>query len=195
LNVQVYSATNGEQEPTRTGVHHFAVCPLGLFKAKRGYVCIIALAGQWAQLCRAIGQPELADDDRYDDNPKRCARQSEVNAIVQRWVDSMPSDEAVIDALEAERVPCAPVRTISETVNEPHLQQRGTVRTVSDPLIGDVQMPGMPLRFSGFPHNIPLAAAYLGEHNEQVLTDVLGYSKERIDALVESGVVHADPKT
>ncbi|MBI4694907.1 MAG: CoA transferase [Gammaproteobacteria bacterium] len=195
INVQVYSASGGQTVPTRCGHHHFAVTPLGLFKAREHYICIIALDQQWPGVCRAIGRPELAADERYDKNLKRVERSAEVNAMIQAWMDSMPSDDAILKALEAERIPVAPVRTIAEAVNEPHLRDRGTVRAITDPKFGSLEVPGMPLRFSGFPNNIPLDAAYLGEHNAEILSSVLGYSAERIDTLAQNGVLYANPET
>jgi crotonobetainyl-CoA:carnitine CoA-transferase CaiB-like acyl-CoA transferase len=195
LNIHLYSITNGEVEPTRAGSQHFAVCPLGLFKTREGYVCIIALQPQWGALCRAIGQPELADDPRYNDNAKRVARASEVIALLQAWCDGQPDDASVLAALQAERVPCAPVLRIGQVVNHPHMRERGTVRPVQDPKLGEVLMPGMPLRFSGFEHNQPLEAASLGEHNDEVLRDVLGYEPARIETLRAAGVLHSNPDT
>jgi len=195
LNLQIYSVSNGEIEPTRSGKHHYAVCPLGLFRGKEHWLCIIALQPQWPNICRAIGRPELIDDPRYDINEKRVAASTEVIEIVQSWLDEMPSDEVSLGRLEAERVPCAPVLRISEVVMHPHMLERGIVRTVSDPKIGDIVIPGMPLRFSDFEHNAPLESAYLGEHNTQVLDNVLGYSTEQIDELSERGVLQANPDT
>lgn len=195
LNVQLYSATNGEVEPTRSGHHHFAVCPLGLFKGPQNWICVIALQPQWPSVCRAIGRPELIDDPRYDTNEKRVAAADEVIGIIQAWMDAQASDDDVIAALERERVPCAPILRISELVNHPHMRNRGTIRTISDPKLGDVDMPGMPLRFSGFEHNQPLAAAALGEHNEAVLRDLLGYDDVRISELSAAGVLYANPDT
>ncbi len=195
LNIQYYSLTDGAVEPTRSGHHHFAVCPLGLFKGPDNYVCIIALQPQWASVCRAIGRPELAGDPRYDTNDKRVAAADEVIAIIQAWCDAQPSDAAIIDALQRERVPCAPVLRISEVANHPHMRARGTVRTVTDPKLGEVLMPGMPLHFSGFEHNQPLDAAALGEHNEAVLREILGYDAARIEALADDGVLYANPDT
>ncbi|MBK8957250.1 MAG: CoA transferase [Proteobacteria bacterium] len=195
LNIHLYSLTNGEVEPTRAGSQHFAVCPLGLFKTREGYVCIIALQNQWAPLCRAIGRPELADDPRYNDNAKRVARASDVIGILQAWCDAQPDDAAILAALEAERVPCAPVLRIGQVVSHPHMLERGTVRVVKDPKLGEVLMPGMPLRFSGFEHNQPLEAAFLGQHNEAVLTGMLGYDAARIEALRAAGVLHSNADT
>jgi crotonobetainyl-CoA:carnitine CoA-transferase CaiB-like acyl-CoA transferase len=195
LNVQIYSASDGEIEPTRSGMHHFAVCPLGLFKGRDHYIFIIALGNQWKQLCAAMGRPELADDGPYETNDGRVERQDEVNRIVQEWVDTKSSDDEILAALRAERVPCAPVLSIAETVREPHLRERGAIRTVSDPRFGEVELPGMPLRFSEYPHNIPLDSAHLGEHNAEVLSEMLGYSEAEIQALYDDGVLHANPDT
>ena len=195
LNIQIYSVSNGEIEPTRSGNHHYAVCPLGLFKGRDHWIWIIALQPQWSNVCRAIGQPDLIDDPRYDINEKRVAARDEVNEIVQSWLDSMPSDDAILERLADERVPCAPVLRISEVVEHPHMLERGIIRTITDPKLGEVAMPGMPLRFSGFEHNAHLESAYLGEHNAEVLGDVLGYASDRIAALTESGVLGANLDT
>lgn len=195
LNIQLYSATGGAQEATRCGSHHYAVCPLGLFRGKDTWICVIALQPQWPAVCRAIGQPELAADPRYDTNEKRVAAADEVIAVIQDWMAGQPSDAAILEALQAERVPCAPVLTIGEVVNHPHMRERGIVRPVQDPKLGEVMMPGMPLRFSAFEHNQPLEAASLGEHNGEVLAEVLGYDAAKIDGLAEAGVLHANPDT
>ena len=195
LNLQLYSMSGGEIDPTRCGSHHYAVCPVGVFKGKEGYICIIALQPQWANVCRAIGRPELVDDPRYDSNEKRVAVADEVIALVQQWLDAQTSDDNIMAVLERERVPCAPVLKISEVANHPHMRGRGTVRTVHDAKLGDVLMPGMPLRFSGFEHNQELTAASLGEHNDHVLGEILGYDAARIASLNASGVLQANPDT
>ena len=189
----MYSLTG--TSPKRAGHHHFAVCPLGLFKAKDHHICIIALEHQWASLCAAMGRPDLVNDERYNTNQKRCTQVPAVVAIIQGWVDSLPSDEAVLALLQEHRVPCAPVLTVAEVVNHPHLIERGTVRQVHDPKLGDFSVPGMPLRFSGFPNNIPLEAAFVGQHNDEVLSEVLGYDAARIEALRAAGVLHSNPDT
>ncbi len=195
LNIQLYSMTQGACNPTRSGHHHFAVCPLGIFKGRDNWICVISLQPQWASVCRAISRPELADDPRYATNELRVAIADEVIGIVQAWMDSMPSDQAILAALERERVPCAPILKISEVVNHPHMRNRGTIRAVQDPKLGEVMMPGMPLRFSKFEHNPPLSAASLGENNAEVLSEVLGYSAADIARLETAGVLFANPAT
>ncbi|NNL85508.1 MAG: CoA transferase [Myxococcales bacterium] len=132
VNVQLYSASRGAIEPNRSGSHHYAVSPLGLFKGKDRYLFIIALDHQWPLLCKAIGRPELADDARYDTNAKRSERMEDVVALIEGWLASTPDDEAALRCLEDARVPCAPVLSIAEAVAHPHLRQRKTVRTIED---------------------------------------------------------------
>lgn len=193
INVALHSMTG--RVPTRGGHHHYAVCPLGLFRHGDRYVCIITLDNQWPSLCKAMGRPEHGSDERYASNAKRVERADEVIALVQAWVDSMPSVEAIVATLAEHHVPCAPVMSIADVVNTPHMIERGTVRKIQDPKLGEVNMPGMPLRFSDFPYNIPLSAAHLGQHNADVLSAMLGLSQERIDALTAAGVLHANPGT
>ena len=193
MNVALHSMTG--RVPTRGGHHHYAVCPLGLFRHGDRYVCIITLDNQWPSLCKAMGRPEHGSDERYASNAKRVERADDVIALVQAWVDSMPSVEAIVATLAEHHVPCAPVMSIADVVNTPHMIERGTVRKIQDPKLGEVNMPGMPLRFSDFPYNIPLSAAHLGQHNADVLSAMLGLSQERIDALTAAGVLHANPGT
>ena len=195
MNIQAYSVSNGEIEPTRSGHHHYAVCPLGLFKGKTHYICIIALQNQWPGVCRAIGRPDLITDSVYETNEKRLEKSEEVIAIIQDWLDLQESDESILASLEAERVPCAPVLSISEVVNTKHILDRGVVRPIQDPKLGEVLVPGMPLRFSEFEHNQPMDTSFLGEDNKYVLEGMLGYEPQRIKKLTEEGVLFENPET
>jgi crotonobetainyl-CoA:carnitine CoA-transferase CaiB-like acyl-CoA transferase len=190
VNVEIYSATKGEYEPKRAGSHHYAVCPLGLFKGKDTYMFIIALDHQWPHLCKAMNRNDLITDPRYDTNVKRVEKISEVAAIIEEWLAGTPDDETALKRLEECRVPCAPVLSIAEAVAHPHLRERKTIRRVEDEIIGELEIPGMPLRFSEFPELLDLHAPYLGEHNEEILDRYLGYGKDKIADLVRSGVLH-----
>jgi crotonobetainyl-CoA:carnitine CoA-transferase CaiB-like acyl-CoA transferase len=86
-------------------------------------------------------------------------------------------------------VPCAPILSVAETFENQHLRERGTVRTIDDPIHGPVDIPGMPIKWSRLPNNIPLDAPTLGQHNEVILTEMLGRSAEEIDALSHDGVL------
>ncbi len=189
INVQMYSASEGKIEPSRSGQHHFAVAPLGLFQGKTTQIVIIAMITQWKNLCEAIGKPELINDPKFKDIRVRVENRFELVKIIEDWLASMPSDEESIRVLEEHRVPVAPMLTVPQAMAHPHLKERNTVRTVTDRTFGKVEIPGVPLRFSQFPDFLPLEAPFLGEHNGSVLTDMLGYSDDRVAGLAEQGVL------
>jgi crotonobetainyl-CoA:carnitine CoA-transferase CaiB-like acyl-CoA transferase len=189
VNVQMYSASDGNIEPTRSGQHHFAVAPLGLFNGKTSQIVIIAMGAQWTNLCKAMGQPELASDPRFKDLTVRVKNRFELIDIIETWLASMPSDEESVKLLEEYRVPVAPMLSVPEAMNHPHLIERKTVRTITDRSFGEVEIPGVPLKFSQFPELLDLQAPFLGEHNEQILGDLLGYSADKISGLRKNGVL------
>jgi crotonobetainyl-CoA:carnitine CoA-transferase CaiB-like acyl-CoA transferase len=193
LNVQMYSASHGEIKPTRAGTQHYAICPSGLYKGRETYMFILALPHPWASVCQAIARPDLVEDPRFADNDARVKHTSEVVTILEDWIVSLPSDEAAIRALEEAHVPVAPVLSVEQAVNHPHMRQRQTVRTVTDRAFGEFQIPGMPLRFSEFPDYLPLEAPFLGEHNEEILTQYLSYSAQQVQALEQEGVLKREP--
>ena len=192
MNVQIYSASNGATNPKRSGVHHPQICPTGVFRSKEGYLIIMAfLDHQWAALCKTMGRPELTNDPRYNTNALRLEHRDEVVSAIEGWLASTASDTAAMDALRKARIPVAPVLSIDQAVNHPHLRERQTVRKISDPIFGEFDAPGFPLRFSAFPGFLPLTAPTLGQHNREVLESYLGYSPERIASLEQSGVLQS----
>jgi crotonobetainyl-CoA:carnitine CoA-transferase CaiB-like acyl-CoA transferase len=93
--------------------------------------------------------------------------------------------------MQQHQVPAAPVLSVAETLTHPHHVARGTVRTITDPVAGSFQIPGMPLRFSKFPDDLPLEAPTLGQHNAEVLRDWLGMSEQEIASLESANVLQA----
>jgi crotonobetainyl-CoA:carnitine CoA-transferase CaiB-like acyl-CoA transferase len=194
LNVEMWSVSNGEIEPTRSGSLHPFVPAYGVFRAADGDVMIgVGNDRQWAQLSRAMGRPELADDERYATVVARVARRDEVNGIVAAWVGAQAGRDAALERLQAARVPSAPVLSVAEAACHPHVRQRATVRTVDDDLMGTLDIPGMPLRFSSFPGLLELRAASLGAHNHEVVCGLLGWSEDRYQSLVDAEVLLHTP--
>ena len=104
-------------------------------------------------------------------------------------MQSFSSDEEVIQKLQSHRVPCGPSLAPQEALTHPHFLERGTVRTVTDPLVGELQIPGFPFKSSDpFPDDNYTAAA-LGEHNFEVLNGLLGKSPANIKELTEKGIL------
>lgn len=188
--VEAYSLSKGEVKPTRSGLHSWYAVPCGVFKGKDRYILIIApLEQHWVKLCAAMGKPGLARDPRFTDNAARLKNLQELIAVIEQWIQSMPSDDAAVAAMKEQRVPMAPILSVEEAVHHPHLRERGTVRTIHDRVLGDFDVPGFSLRFSEFPKPLELDAPLLGEHNEEILTKVLGYPAARVRELEGKGVL------
>jgi crotonobetainyl-CoA:carnitine CoA-transferase CaiB-like acyl-CoA transferase len=193
--VQLLSASHGTMRPYRNGSHHYLICPVGIFNGKPDPILIIAGADrQWPLLCQAMGTPELAEDPRFHGHMERVTNADEVRRIVQEWLDSMPGDNEIYRVLEAHRVPYAPVLSVEQAMREPHLREREIVRTVNDRFLGELELPGFPLRFSEFPRHLELAAPALGEHNREILGGLLGLAPERIRELESAGILVRGPR-
>jgi crotonobetainyl-CoA:carnitine CoA-transferase CaiB-like acyl-CoA transferase len=194
VNVACHSASDGAINPTRCGRHHWAVAPLGIYKCKEGYLFVAVLPAQWPGFCTGLGMPELTTDPRFVDNVARLENLDALTAIIEerlgRWTNAI---EAATELGEHFHVPVAPVLSVAEAMRHPHLIEREVVRTVSDPVFGDVQLPGMPLRFAGYPRHQPFTAAYLGQHNVEVLTQYGGFSAAEVRALEGEGALITKP--
>ena len=190
MTVHTASLSGGEFSPTRNGAHHFGVAPLGIFSGKRSPILIMASTEhQFGYLCRAMGRPELPTDPRFCNNPARMANVEELKRLIQDWFDSVPTDDEVYRRFTEHRVPFAQVLSIAEAMAHPHLREREVVRTVNDRFLGEFDVPGFPMRFSGYQRHPEMQAPTLGEHNAEVLRDYLGYSTDRIAALQREGVL------
>ncbi len=194
-SVQTVSASGGAQKATRSGQHYPSLCPAGMFRGRDTWIFIFAwLDHHWVKFCEIMGRPELGHDPRFIDNPTRIKNRPEVIKVIEEWLARTPSDAAAVEMLRAARIPSAPVLTVEQAMAHPHMIERRTVRTIHDRLMGDLQVPGFPLRFSGFPQELELEAPLLGEHNGRVLTDYLGYGPAEIERLTRAGVLHSKPK-
>jgi CoA:oxalate CoA-transferase len=179
--------------PKRTGSQHPDGGPTGLFRCGDGkYINITALAHQWQQICAALGRPELVDDPRFCNARSRRDNNDQLKTLIEDWLAALPDRETAIRRLAEHRVPCAPVLTLHEAVAHDHLRQRKTVRRVADPLIGAFDIPGMPVKFSCWAERGDVRADLLGEHNDEVLRELVGLSDAEIAALYQDNVLVQD---
>lgn len=190
VSVETYSATEGSVELHRSGPDHITAAPAGIFKAREGHVVILP-AGEpmWRRLVRAMDQPELAEDSRFCNNDARYANRHELRRIVENWLGSLPDDEAAIQALQAERVPCAPVLTVADAMRHPQLLERLTVVDIEDPSIGPFKVPGSLFRLPDRGDLTRRVAPGLGEHNREVVSSFLNVSDSELQRLHDEGIL------
>ncbi len=189
LGVSAYAASGGEYVPTRIGRHHPLVCPCGVFKGPEGWIVVLVTQNQWQGLCEVLGRPELFDDPRFADGEARAANQIELIAIIEEWMATQPSDQAVVDVFAAHRVPGERVRTPVDALTDEHFLARDMIDVVPDPVYGTLPAPGVPLRYSESPVLSGLSAPLLGEHNHEILGGLLGLSTDEVDALHDAGIL------
>ena len=189
VNVHQCSGSDGVIQPTRAGRHLAYLCPAGVYQGNGGSIVLMAFMHHWPDLCTAMGREELATDPEWATDAVRLKKREQVVALVENWLATFPDVDSALATIEAHGVPCAPVLSIAETLTHPHLVARGTVRTVRDPIAGEFQIPGMPIKTSGYPANCDWRAPTLGEHNRELLEHLLGRNRDQIDALYAAGIL------
>ena len=165
------SAFYRDGETFRNGNGHGggAVVPYEVYGTLDGYVALIVITeAQWRNLCVAMGQPELADDERFCSNGRRYHNLAELDEIITEWM-STRTRSAVVTALHAAKVPVSAVREVAELVDDVHLHERGALQRIDHPQLGEIVVPHSPLRFRGSALAPIVPSAALGEHNDEIL--------------------------
>ena len=181
-----YFATG--RPPIRRGASSQLSVPYQAFQAKDDWVVVAAFTPRmWQGVCRAIERPQWADDERYADSSRRAANRATLIPMLAEVFATRTVDDWVT-RLSAEGVPCTSVNSIDKVVADPQVAARDMIVEVDHPTIGRLRMAGLPIKLSENPGSVKTPPPLLGEHTRQVLAG-LGLSQERIDALVQSGVI------
>lgn len=174
----------------REGISTVNACPHGHFQCGDGRWVAIACTSDkmFERLARAMGKPELSSDKLYATTAKRLADREKVEGLVSSWTGSIDRDR-VIEACVKDEVPIGAVNAINEIFDDPHFQARGNLETVNDPETGPVTVPAVIPRLSRTPGEIRNLGPALGNANQSVLEDLLGFSTKQITDLKAKGVV------
>ncbi|PBC43759.1 carnitine dehydratase [Rhodococcus sp. ACPA4] len=180
---------SGGSIPERTGNRHggMAVAPYNAFKTKDGWITLLCpTQAHWQRLCELMEDPET-DDPRFADMGGRCTNMDAVDAIVERWTqDKLKADLA--ELLKTRKIPCAPVISLPELMEDPHIRERGILREITDDA-GTWMTLGSPILLSDSPMVVPARAGGLGEHTMSILVDEIGMTTEEVAKLQDSGVL------
>ncbi len=144
---------------------------------------------EWECLCRAMGKPELMDDDRFSDLSKRKANEEALDMIINEWTKNQDYYD-VMRNLQDAGVAAAPSMTSEALFNDPHLKERGVFRQTDHPVIGKNWVIGPPWELSETPAALRSHGPLLGEHTDEIFQDYLGMSVEEIQALREEQVIY-----
>ncbi|WP_020418927.1 CaiB/BaiF CoA-transferase family protein [Amycolatopsis sp. ATCC 39116] len=178
--------------PQRTGSMVPRLAPFGILPAADGHVALCAPTDAFAHgVLRAMGRADLVEDDRFHSRDQRVRHADELHDLIREWCSSRPVAE-VVDAFAAHGVPAAPVREPREAVRDPLVRQREEVVPLAHPrhgAVADLSATGIPIRFSGARAGFDRPAPALGEHNDQVYRERLGYSAEQLAELAADAVI------
>jgi len=173
----------------RLGTAHPSLAPYQAVNARDGAIMVGAGNERlWRAFCGAIGAPELADDPRFDANSKRVERRAELMALIEARLKG-DDRETWLTRLTEAGVPCGPINTIAELFAAPQVYAREMVVEVEHPTAGRIKLPGIAAKFSRTPGRVQGPPPLLGEHTEEILTRLLGYSAETVKRLRAQGVV------
>lgn len=188
-----WAATHGYVPPRTRNSAHASIVPFQNFEASDGWL-VLAAAKQkfWERLCEVLERPDLAADPRFATMAARNEHRDELLPILEEIFRGRTVQEW-LDLLVPAGIPCAKINSVLEALEDPQTVARGDVVEHEHPVLGTVRTIASPLRLAdGQGHELraqpPRRAPFRGEHTEEVLMAVCGYSPERIRELHAEGV-------
>lgn len=189
-----YDRTGSVRGPSGAGVT--GIVPTTAFACKEPSSYVIIGGNNdslYIRLMESIGRADLTGE-QYKDNKARVARQAEIEEAIEAWTKQRTVDQ-VLAAMREARVPCGPIHSTADIVNDPHVQARGMiedvpVHTSSSAGAGDwtVKMPGMSPVLEYGPARTRWAGPSLGTHTDNILAE-LGIGTEEIGSLRKAGII------
>jgi len=171
--------------------------PFGTYQGKDGRINIACLEEQrWPGLVRSMGKEYawLMEDPRTVDVNTRCENAPWLNATVEEWVMSMGSVHEVEKLLTEAGVACQRCLSVAEIVDtDPHIKAREMFIEVDQPFLGPIKLCNNPIKMSETPCGIRGYGPLLGEHTDEVLAHMLGYTEEQIKELHDNAVIYHEP--
>jgi formyl-CoA transferase len=187
--VPEYDRTGHVRGPGGTALE--GVAPSNIFRSKdKKWVVIAAnMDTVFRRLCTAIGESDLADDERFATHLARGAHQEELDAIISRWAAQLTAAE-IDEILNAAGVICGPVNTIADVFEDRHFWEREMLLKHEDPEFGEYIGPGIVPKFSETPGEVRWSAPWQdGSHNEDIFSGLLGRSADELARLRADGVI------
>lgn len=165
------------------------VTPYGTFETATIYINVGVINQRlWASFCQILGRPELGDDPRLESGLKRVANKDDLLAIIKPILRTRPGEEW-LDLFNEAGIPCSPINSLDRVVSDEQVLQNGMVVSVEHPTCGTVKVLGTPLNLSATPGGVRTPPPLLGQHNEDVLTTLLGYGPEDVAQLRAEGAI------
>jgi formyl-CoA transferase len=175
--------------PKRHGNAHANIVPYQSFQASDGWFAIaVGNDRQFVRLCELLGKPELAANEKFATNSTRVQNREEIIALLAS-IFKMASVAEWLEKLDKAEIPCGPINNFEQVFSMPQVKEREMLVQMEHPTIGALPLVGSPLKMSATPVEYRIPPPLMGEHTEDILMDVLGYSNEKVKELRNRGCV------
>jgi crotonobetainyl-CoA:carnitine CoA-transferase CaiB-like acyl-CoA transferase len=177
------------EDPKPQGSQHPNLVPYGAFPASDGSIIVACLMNSfWSRICEALGMLESIDDPRFATIEKRRDQRLVVNEMISARTRSKSVQE-LVELFTRHNVPHAPILGVREALSQPQAVDRNMVVETEHAVLGRIPIVNRPIKFPGDPQPVPTAPPVLGQHTDEILTDILGLTPERIAQLRAAKVV------
>ena len=174
--------------PKPAGNRHTSITPFEPFETADGEVMIAAgNDALWVKLCEVLGRENLIDDERFKTNPLRTKNVDQLIPLINE-ITRTKSTEEWQKILDKAVVPNGPINTVDKVIMDPQVQAREMIVEVEHPVAGKLKMPGTPIKMSETQGNVRTPAPLLGQHTDEILKELLGYSEEKIQELRNANI-------
>jgi crotonobetainyl-CoA:carnitine CoA-transferase CaiB-like acyl-CoA transferase len=168
------------KSPDRLGNKHPSITPYETFEARDGHI-IIACGNQgfWEKFCKLAGLEHLLADDRFTTMKKRVENRAELTPLVAAAVRTHTRQEWY-ELLDREGIPCGLIKDVAEVCTDPQVLARDMVVHLNHPTAGPISVNGVPIKLSATPGEVKDPPPLLGQHTDEILSDILGYTANQI---------------
>ncbi|PHQ66817.1 MAG: formyl-CoA transferase [Robiginitomaculum sp.] len=166
------------------------VAPSNIYPTKDGQMVLIA-ANQdtvFTRLATAMGQPELASDDRYATHGARGENQTELDILVGEWTSTLDAKDLMV-ALDKFGIPQGKIYRAPDMLDDPHFKARAAIIKVAHPQFKNLQMQNVAPKFSKTPGKVRWTGPELGQHNDEIYNGLLGISEEQVQKLKDDKII------
>ncbi len=186
--VMIYAMSGEISRPM--GNSHPLFGPYDVFKTKDGHVVIAAhWENHWKIFCNLMGREDLAADPRLQSMGGRAGHHENlVKPAIEEWTTQRTTQE-IVNLLIENGVPVAPVNNVKDLFHCPHIKAREMLVDLEHPIAGELKVVGIPVKMSATPGAVRSPAPLLGQHNREVLQELLGYDEKAIQDLEKEGVI------
>ena len=179
----------GGVEPKRMGNAHFNIAPYEVFRARDRWLTLGALnQRQWENLCNVVDRQEIIDDPLFASNQDRVENRASLAEVLNGAFAARDAREW-IEELHQVGIPSGVINTIADVFNHPQAQERELKIELEHPTAGVLSFPGYPYKFSETPAQARRPPPLLGEHTDELLSELLEYSPAEVQELHKLGAI------